>query len=494
MSDSFQKKTSSFIVTGIIAVVVISFMFSGYQGMKGAPDTLAKVDGYEVRYREFQQEFDRQLQFYSQMMGGAPLSQAQIEKMNLKEGTLRNLINRKLVLVFASQLGISPAQEQVKKEIKELPYFQSNGQFDLERYKLILANARLTPTEFESDVKEQLTGQLAQNALRDFPISKKFMQSLSDYKAQRRVANIVQLRKAALKDLIPVSDQEIKTFLADDKNQSKLEGLFKARKPTLDKPEQIKVRHILLTTDEKNQQQVEKKITDIRKNLTPKNFAKMAKSYSQDPGSKDKGGDLGLVGKGRMVPEFEKAAFDLKEGTISQPVKSPFGYHLIYVEKHNKAISATLNEHQVDLARELIREGKKDELEALVAATKTKIETLMKQSKMEQIKKLPEASKMTIEMNTTINRLDGANGQVQLEAKTLQEVFAQDHYFKVDDLPGVVTIIETRTLNEKENSKESFDLKSETEELKLALARTLNNEVLEHLKETSSIKVYNILN
>jgi len=85
----------------------------------------------------------------------------------------------------------------------------------------------------------------------------------------------------------------------------------------------------LISTQDKSEEEALKIIQDIQKNVTAKNFAEFAQKYSQDPGSKDNGGDLGWFGKGKMIPEFEKTAFSLGKGKISEPVKTNYGYHLI---------------------------------------------------------------------------------------------------------------------------------------------------------------------
>jgi parvulin-like peptidyl-prolyl isomerase len=95
--------------------------------------------------------------------------------------------------------------------------------------------------------------------------------------------------------------------------------------------EEVKASHILISTDNRTDAEALELIKEIQKNVTVDNFAEMAKQYSDCP-SASKGGDLGWFGKGQMVAEFEKAAFDLDVGEISEPVKTQFGYHLILVE------------------------------------------------------------------------------------------------------------------------------------------------------------------
>ncbi len=97
--------------------------------------------------------------------------------------------------------------------------------------------------------------------------------------------------------------------------------------------EEVKAAHILILSRDRSEEEALKAITEIKTNLTVDNFADYAQKYSEDPGSKDNGGDLGWFGKGQMVPEFEQAAFSLEEGKISEIVKTPFGYHLILVKE-----------------------------------------------------------------------------------------------------------------------------------------------------------------
>ncbi|WP_257349443.1 peptidylprolyl isomerase [Pseudalkalibacillus decolorationis] len=92
------------------------------------------------------------------------------------------------------------------------------------------------------------------------------------------------------------------------------------------KVKEVKARHILVK-DEKTAKEVKEKLKN------GEDFAALAKEYSTDPGSKDKGGDLGFFTRGKMVPEFDKAAFSLEPGKVSEPIKSQYGYHVIEVQE-----------------------------------------------------------------------------------------------------------------------------------------------------------------
>jgi foldase protein PrsA len=121
---------------------------------------------------------------------------------------------------------------------------------------------------------------------------------------------------------IKVSDAQIKEYFAKNHTQ-------------FDQPAQVDARHILVA-DLKTANQVE---ADLK---SGKDFAAEAAKYSTDPGSKDKGGELGLFRRGQMVPAFDKAAFTQPIGVVGPPVKSQFGYHIIEVEKRTPAVTATL--------------------------------------------------------------------------------------------------------------------------------------------------------
>jgi foldase protein PrsA len=116
---------------------------------------------------------------------------------------------------------------------------------------------------------------------------------------------------------------------------AQIQDYFNKNRASFDKPEQVSARHILVP----NLAMANMIEADLK---SGQSFATLAKKYSTDPGSKDKGGDLGTFRRGQMVPAFDKYAFSAPIGQISPPIKSPFGYHVIQVESRTPGQKATL--------------------------------------------------------------------------------------------------------------------------------------------------------
>jgi foldase protein PrsA len=151
---------------------------------------------------------------------------------------------------------------------------------------------------------------------------------------------------------VHVSDADIKAYF--DKNHA-----------TLDKPEQVRARHILVA-DEKTADTIEAKLKDHG------DFAALAKQYSTDPSTKDKGGELGFFGKGQMVPAFQAAAFSLPVGAISAPVKSPFGWHIINVEEKKPATHATFASAKAQIKETLSAQQQQQQIPVFLQGLRAK--------------------------------------------------------------------------------------------------------------------------
>lgn len=127
-------------------------------------------------------------------------------------------------------------------------------------------------------------------------------------------------------------------------SEAVVKGIYDDKVKMIPTEDEVDARHILVDTEEKAKEVVEK----IGKG---EDFSKLAAEYSNDPGSKAQGGKLGYFSKGQMVKEFEEAAFALKKGEVSKPVKSQFGWHIILVDDRRTKPLPTFDEvksHIVD--------------------------------------------------------------------------------------------------------------------------------------------------
>jgi peptidyl-prolyl cis-trans isomerase D len=469
-------------------------MFTGYESMKGSPGAVAKVGSHPISGREYEMEYKRQLNFYKNaIFGGKDLTSQQIEQFGIKNAAIKNLVQAKLQLIFAENAGITAAPSQVKETIKKFEFFNTNGQFDLNKYKGLLAANGLSPQDFEEDITRQVLTENSQNLFSQFPVSESYIDDLRDFKAMRYNASIIEIDNTKLQRNVAVSDAEIQTYLLNEANKARVESLFKNRKKSLDVPEKIKASHILIKTDKGQDDAKQKeKIEKIAKEVTPKNFKSKANKYTEDPSGKSKGGSLGIFGKGRMVPEFEKVAFNLAPGSVSEPVKTGFGYHLIYVEKKIAGKEAKLSDHQASIATELIRGEKTEEVNKLASKVKDQVLDAFKTSNMKKLKSLQNEYGFAMDENTPFNRVDGSLGKITLASAENSKIYAglknKDADIFTFDLTGKTQIVAI----EKSSNKDLpvFDRKKEKNGLQMVLSNKIKKSVLETIGESTPVKQF----
>ncbi len=122
-------------------------------------------------------------------------------------------------------------------------------------------------------------------------------------------------------------------FLADvSVDPAAVEKYYAEHKDQFTEPERVHARHVLISTQKWSEEEARRRAETVRVRLKAgEDFAKVAREYSDDPGTRDRGGDLGWFERGRMVPEFEEAAFSLAVGQVSEPVRTAYGFHVIQV-------------------------------------------------------------------------------------------------------------------------------------------------------------------
>ncbi len=361
MLDTLRANSRSVLTYVLFGIIIVVFVVSFGPGSKGCgaggrtETWAAKVNGETVTPTEFDQQFGQLLRIYQQQgvgdMGG--LLQARLRQMAMDQ-----VVQRELVEQEGRKQGIVVSDEEVAAAIKALPGFQSNGQFDMDLYKRAVSNAYGAPSKFEERLRRDLGYQKMLALLRE--TAKVSDEEVKDaWLAENDRASLEFARfstSLARADAKP-TDAQVKDFLAA--NGPRVDEFYKNNPGRFDKKKRVRARHILAKVGEKasssEQDAAKKKIEALADRVKKgEDFAKVAAEASDDPGSKDRGGELGFFGPGVMAKAFEDAAFKLKAGELSGPVKTQFGWHLIQVEEVQEPEVVPLEKARPEIARELL--------------------------------------------------------------------------------------------------------------------------------------------
>ncbi len=358
-----------FILWGVVAVFVLLVFVdwgAGGAGGSGGGGAAVRVGDRTVSETEFLNEMRRLDQRFSEIYGDR-WSELR-SQVDLAGQTASYLIDRELQLAEAHDAGITVTREELQDAILENPSFRrEDGEFvGADTYKRIIrAYFRMAPEEFEQSLTEDLLiGKL--NALAERNVWISDAEAEDEYRRQQEVSDldVIQLRyephlvevviseedarsafertadgyhrnEQRLIRYLVVETAKLRRLLAVDEEE--LIAYYEDHRDEFLQDEQANARHILIrvapdaTEEERAEAEVRASgVATIARQGA--DFAELAAIHSEDPGSKDDGGDLGWFGRGRMVEEFEDAVFSAKPGEIIGPVKSQFGYHIIRVE------------------------------------------------------------------------------------------------------------------------------------------------------------------
>ena len=325
---------------------------------------VASVGHDSVSAREFQVAYRN----YVDRMRGQ-INPEMLKAFRFDRQIMDALVTRHVITEEAKRLGLNVSPAEVEQKILENPVFRENGNFiGKERYQAILSQNNLTMEEFESNVaNEILNDKLKSLITAAVNVSDKDVEE--EYKRRNEKAKLdyFVVDAAKLEPKVTVTDQDQHEYY--EKNKAKysvsekrkakyifLESLklrpevkvtdddlrqyYDQHKNEYTLPERVKAQHILFKTQGKTPEEIEKIKEKARGVLERakkgEDFGALAKQYSEDA-TASSGGDLGDFGRGQMVPEFEKVAFSLGVGAISDLVQSQFGIHIIKVNGKQEA-------------------------------------------------------------------------------------------------------------------------------------------------------------
>ena len=383
MFDLFRSREKSVkILLGVLLLLVAAsmliYLIPGGFGNSGiTSDSVLAVVGSE---KVTETDVDRQVALITRGQANLPKG---ILAMYIPR-IVEQLVEQKALAYKAKEMGLTISDTELGDAIENGFAAQMGGAFDKERYQQALAQEGLTPAVFESQQRDSMLAARLDNLEQQSMVV-----SDADARAEYQKKNLkvalqyVAIDKTSFISKVNSDPAAIKSFF--DKNralfqvpekrsydlvaggdadfiqaaqvpEAQLQKDYQEQIDSFRTPERVRVRHILIKTQGKPKEEapiLRAKAEQLLKQIQGgANFADLAKKFSEDPGSGAKGGELGWVTRGQMVPNFEKACFSLKPGELSGIVDTEYGYHIVQTEEKQEAHTQTFDEARPQLLLE----------------------------------------------------------------------------------------------------------------------------------------------
>ncbi|HZP11591.1 MAG TPA: SurA N-terminal domain-containing protein [Nevskiaceae bacterium] len=509
MLQAIRDRLIGWVLWLMIGIICVPFAFWGIQsiGSGGGDPVVAKVGGWfgglvgaeRITESQLRAQYERRYQ-QLQMMMGDNFRADQVDPKQFREIVLRDMIQEITLRQYSDKAGYAASDSALVQAVREIPMFQGkDGQFDVDVYHQRLSERGYSTARFETEMRnslaiEQMRSGVVETAFAtDADLAETYRVA-----GQQRTLSYAQFEVSKYAPNVKIEDAQVQAQYDKKKSQFmtperiklayvelSLEAMPKAANPGDDvlkvmyeaekatrfsTTEERHARHILIgvakDADAATKAAAQKRAEEIAAKLKAgADFAQLARSESTDPGSKDKGGDLGWVKKGQMVPKFEQALFALQKGEVSGPVETDFGYHIIKLDDVHPSTVQPFEDKAVQA--ELLDAYQKKEGEKHFAEQQEKIEQLA----FENPTSLDAVAKaLNLEVKTTdwFGRGGGtgiaANNAVK-EAAFSPEVFSSNENSKPISIgPGDVVVVrkaEYEAPRQKELKEVADDIRNE---------------------------------
>lgn len=457
MLDAIRERSQGWLAKVILGLITIPFMLWGvesYFNKSGGGDVVAKVNGDSIT----RQEFDRAIKGQQQEMRasmGAAYNAALFDDPKIRQGVLDGLVSQHLLMAAAKQAKLVVSDTQLATTIGGLPGFQENGQFSQSRYDQVLRQQGMSIGEFENRVRQELLvsdmrSVFSAPGLVPGNVVVSFLQAYE----QKREVSLATLSPEQFMPQTKVSTADIQRWYDSHKaeytlpaqarfeyvvlsqaamanqmlvSEAAIQQYYQQNAAKYREPEQRRASHILIAVgaadDAQKRAAAKAKAETIYQQLktSPARFAEIAKRDSTDAGSAAQGGDLGWFARNAMVKPFSDAAFALKEGQISAPVLSEFGYHIIQLTGIKPAKVQPLAAVKTDITAELQnQQGGKQ----FADVAETFSNQVYEQS--DSLLPVAKALKLTVQTSGWITRKGGEAAGILNNPKMITALFSDD--------------------------------------------------------------------
>jgi peptidyl-prolyl cis-trans isomerase D len=386
MLQSIHDKLKGWLAGVVLGIIGLVFVFWGINWTLTAPSYAAKVNGSEVSVNDVRQSYQQQLAQVERQANGS-LSDAQ--RNDIKKRVLDEYVNSEALVTRADALGYRVSDSELLKAMSQVPAFQVDGKFDYAHAVALLRAQGRSPLEIETYFRRDVKLQQLDSALTlsSFATQTEMKQIRALTKQQRELVwftfsaqmfanqatpdetalntyyeahkfeymtpetvdlRYVEISLSQLASKVSVDDAQLKAYYEEQKVKTP---------ERFSQPEQRRVSHILLpVATPADDAAVKAKAEGILKRAQAgEDFAKLAKEFSQDPGSAAQGGDLGWSERKVWVTPFADAAYSMKVDEIQGPVKTQFGYHILKLVGIQPATVKTFEQSRADLETEYRR-------------------------------------------------------------------------------------------------------------------------------------------
>ena len=370
-------------------------------------EVLAEVEGEPITVGAFTRRYNAQVNAYRSAYGGQ-INDQLIKQLGIDRQILNQLVDEEAMVAESRRQGITVSDVEIRERILALPGFQENGKFIGEqRYRQLLQfqNPPMTTAEFENSLRRALQIEKLRNALTGW-MSVSDVEVAAEFRKRNEKVklDVVPVTPEAFKNQVTVSDAEIAAAFEKSKERyrigekrkikyallnvdqvrqtitipdAEISAFYQQNIAQYQTPGQVRASHILLKTEGKDEKAVQAKAEEVLKlaKAPGADFAELAKKYSEDESNNANGGDLDYFGRGRMVAEFENAAFAMKNGEISDLVKTSFGFHIIKMVDNKPETTRPLAEVKPEIEEQLKWQRAQAEAEKIAKSLEATIKT-----------------------------------------------------------------------------------------------------------------------
>ncbi len=418
MLERLRQNAGSLGIKIAFGIIIVVFIFSfGMGSFSDRKEPVVAYVGEEgISAREFQKAYEDAVTAMRRQNPGA--SAEELNTPAFKQAILSQLVNTKLLLGAAKQMGVTVSPAELRAVISSIPAFQgTSGAFDPAIYKNALAQNRTTPKVFEGQLKDsQLIQKLQVFSMVASTVTEPEAKGLFQWARETVRIDTLAFPVKGFSDKVTPTDAQLSAYYESAKDRFKeparirleflpitvadlavaekisdadVKNQYEAGADSFKHPAQMHAKHILLQVPANAPQQASDKVLADLKGLQAQikkgaSFEALAKKFSQDPGSAAKGGELPWFAEGAMVPPFEAAAKALKPGQISEPVRTQFGWHLIKLEATRPAGKVPFEEAAMEIRKRLAEERASEKVNEILDQSMDQIAAGVKLAKIAQ--------------------------------------------------------------------------------------------------------------